>query len=154
MSFEFVIAAADSIPLPRDSSGEISTEYVGGSAVTETPAADVPAETGAGGWFGGLGVSGFLIYGAMIAALYFFLFRPQRKREKELRELQSSLKAGDNVLTSSGMYGVIASVGEDCFVIEFGTNKGVRIPVRKGDIIGVKAPGITPAKAVADNDKQ
>ena len=75
--------------------------------------------------------------------MYFFMFRPQRKREKEMKNLQSSLRVGDNIVTSSGMYGKIMDVGQDCFVVEFGTNRGVRIPIRKADVIGVKEPVLT-----------
>jgi len=85
----------------------------------------------------------YVFYIAVIAAMYFFMFRPQRKREKEMKNLQSSLRVGDNIVTSSGMYGKIMDVGQDCFVVEFGTNRGVRIPIRKADVIGVKEPVLT-----------
>ncbi len=80
-------------------------------------------------------------YVAIFGALYFFTIRPQRKREKEMKTLQASLKPGDNIITSSGFYGRIVDVYDDNFVVEFGTNKGVRIPIRKSEIIGIKEPG-------------
>ncbi len=91
-----------------------------------------------------------LIYGGLIFAMYWFLFRPQRKREKEMQAMQSAIKAGDNVITTSGFYGKVVEVGGDHFVIEFGTNKGIRIPVRKLDIAGVKSPD----NAVTHTDKE
>lgn len=136
-----------------------STVLVGGGgepAPTASAAADAVGAAGAagGGWFGDFGIQTILMYAALIAALWFFLFRPQRKREKEMKNMQAALKVGDSVLTSSGMFGVITAVGEDCFVVEFGTNKGVRIPIRKTDILGVKAPEMAPPKAAPENEKQ
>jgi len=114
-----------------------------------TTTAQAPAEgsSGGGGIMGGgaFGFTTILMYGGLIFALYFFMIRPQRKRDKDMKALQSAIGVGDNVVTSSGMYGVVTVVGEDCFVVEFGTNKGVRVPVRKADILGIKTPNINPA---------
>ncbi|MBF0846556.1 preprotein translocase subunit YajC, partial [Streptococcus danieliae] len=44
-------------------------------------------------------------------SMYFFIIRPQNKRNKELKLLQDSLKSGDNVVTFSGIYGEIVEVG-------------------------------------------
>jgi len=71
-----------------------------------------------------------IMFGGMFAAMYFFLIRPQRKRDRQQKEMQSALKVGDRVVTSSGMYGKIVSVGGDAFMIEFGDIRGIRIPVR------------------------
>ena len=120
----------------------------------EAPAATAAAVSGAaqavatadpaagGGMFGSMSI--LLIYAAIIGALYFFMFRPQRKRDKEAKQMQENLRTGDNVVTSAGFYGKIVDVGEDCFIVEFGANRGVRIPVRKSDISGVKEPKTTP----------
>lgn len=42
--------------------------------------------------------------------MYFMLFRPQQQRQKQLAKLMSSLKAGDRVVTSSGIVGTVISV--------------------------------------------
>ena len=85
----------------------------------------------------------YAVYAAIIFGFYFFAIRPQRKRDKALKTMQAELRVGDNVLTTGGMYGRIADIGQDCFVVEFGTNRGVRIPVRKQDVLGKKAPQLT-----------
>ena len=87
------------------------------------------------------------VWVAIIGVFYFFTIRPQSKRDKKLKEMQSSIKSGDNVLTTSGFYGKVADVGEDCFVIEFGTNRGIRIPVRKSDIVGIQTPKMSSSHA-------
>ena len=80
----------------------------------------------------------------MFVALYFFMIRPQRKRDKAQKEMQNALKVGDRIITTSGMYGKIVDVGSDAFMIEFGDNRGIRVPVRKTDVSGVKTPNMAP----------
>jgi preprotein translocase subunit YajC len=84
------------------------------------------------------------VYAVIIIGGYFLLMRPQRKREKKMKEMQAAIKTGDNVVTSGGFYGRVADVGEDCFIIEFGTSRGIRVPVQKSDVIGIKSPKTTP----------
>ena len=112
-----------------------------GDAVNTAAGAVEPA----GGLFGGGSMIGMiLIYAAIFVGAYFLLMRPQRKREKKMKEMQSALKVGDNVVTSGGFFGRIADVGEDCFIVEFGTNRGIRIPIQKSDVLGVRSPKTTP----------
>lgn len=102
----------------------------------------------------GLPLPAILLYAAMFAAMYFFLIRPQRKQAKAMKELQETLAIGENIITSNGMYGKIVGIGEDSFLIEFGENRGVRIWVRKSDVIGIKTPIITPLSADSIEDKK
>jgi len=123
------------------------------AAVTETTgevvgqAAAAPAPQGIGGMFAEMGPFVWIIWGAVIVGFYFLTIRPQRKRDKQMKEMQATMKVGDNVVTSGGWYGKIADVGHDCFIVEFGTNRGVRIPVRKSDVLGIATPQITQTKA-------
>ena len=121
----------------------------GGSDTAAAEAAQATsqaADTGIG--FGGMNsMAMILIWVAVIGIFYFISIRPQTKREKKLKEMQSSIKSGDNVLTTTGFFGKVADVGEDCFIIEFGTNRGVRIPVRKSDIVGIQTPKISQSHA-------
>ncbi len=71
------------------------------------------------------------LYAVLFGGIYFFLFRPQRKRENEIKVAQSKLATGDEVLLTGGVFGKIIDVGEDVFIVEIGLNKGVRIPVKK-----------------------
>lgn len=120
-----------------------------GGAAAE--AANGAQEAAAGGLFGGMG--GILIWVLMFAALYFFLIRPSRKRDKAQKEMQSALKVGDRVLTNAGFYGKIVDVGTDAFVIEFGENRGIRVPVQKGAVVGVRSPNMAPPGREALEDK-
>lgn len=57
-------------------------------------------------------------YVAMIAVFYFLMIKPQQKRAKIEKEFESNLKAGDRIITKSGIHGKIAEVGEGTIVIE------------------------------------
>jgi len=92
----------------------------------------------------------------MLVAFWFFMIRPQRKREKQMEEMQGSMKVGENVLTSAGFYGKIVSVGHDSFIVEFGGEgggRGVRVPVRKADVVAIKTPVMTPPPVETAADK-
>ena len=100
---------------------------------------------GGEGLFGAGGMGIMLVYaGVLIVAMYFLMFRGPRRREKKAKEMQAGLRTGDYVVVSGGMFGRIADVGEDCFIVEFGTNRGIRIPVLKSDVLGVREPKLTP----------
>jgi len=118
-----------------DPGNAAATTAAAGSS--DTAAAAPAAASG----LGGINTFGMLaIWVAIIAVFYFFTIRPQSRRDKKLKEMQSSINSGDNVLTTSGFFGKVADVGEDCFIVEFGTNRGIRIPVRKSDIVGIQSP--------------
>ncbi len=59
-----------------------------------------------------------LIYGAIFAAMYFLLIRPQRKKQKEEKKMRENLMVGDEVVTIGGIYGRVISLKEDTMVIE------------------------------------
>jgi preprotein translocase subunit YajC len=58
----------------------------------------------------------------MFAFMYFFIIRPQRKRQKEHQDLVSALSKGDEVVLTSGLLGKIVKVDENYVVIETGNN--------------------------------
>ena len=64
---------------------------------------------------------------------YFFMIRPQMKKQKELKNYRESLKKGDKVVTAGGVYGRISEVNERTVMLEIDQN--VRIKVDKGSIV-------------------
>lgn len=78
--------------------------------------------------------------------LYFMLIRPQKKQQKQLQAMLSTLSAGDSVLTSSGMYGVVIDVMDDIVIVEFGNNKNCRIPMKKSAITELEKPSTDKAE--------
>ena len=75
--------------------------------------------------------------------MYLFAIKPQKKREQQLKDIQDGIKEGDWVVTSSGLYGRVAEVYDQNVVVEFGLNKGIRIPVLKSEIYGNTEPNLT-----------
>ena len=69
----------------------------------------------------------------MFAAMYFLLIAPQRKKQKEHEKMLTTLKSGDEVITTGGVYGTIVTVKDDRFVIRVGENNA-RLEVGKGFI--------------------
>lgn len=63
----------------------------------------------------------FLIV-AMVAIMYFFMFRPQAKREKERKEMLGALKKGDRVMTNGGIFGTIVGLNEQTAVLRIDDN--------------------------------
>jgi preprotein translocase subunit YajC len=73
----------------------------------------------------------------MAAAIYFLMIKPQRKRQKEHQELLERIRAGEKVITSSGIYGQIESVSEDTVVLK--VESGATIRVAKSSVIAKQA---------------
>lgn len=59
----------------------------------------------------------------VLVVFYFILIRPQQKKGKEVREMRSSLKVGDEIITIGGIYGKIIKIKDDIITIEVGTDK-------------------------------
>ena len=69
---------------------------------------------------------------AMIAIFYFFMIRPQQKRQKDLQKAREAMKAGDKVVLAGGIYGRIKEIAETSMLIEIAD--GVRIRVDKASV--------------------
>ena len=69
---------------------------------------------------------------------YFVLYRPQKKEQKKMSAMLSTLAIGDCVLTNSGFYGIIIDITDDTVIVEFGNNKNCRIPMQKSAIAQVE----------------
>ena len=59
----------------------------------------------------------------MFAVLYFFMIRPQKKKQKEEAKMRDNLQPGDEIMTIGGFYGRVISVKEDSIVIETGADR-------------------------------
>jgi preprotein translocase subunit YajC len=72
----------------------------------------------------------------MFGAMYFLLIAPQRKKQKEHEKMMSSLKAGDEIITTGGVYGTITSVKDDRYIVRVGENNQ-KLEINKGFIHGL-----------------
>jgi preprotein translocase subunit YajC len=65
----------------------------------------------------------------IIAVFYFFMIRPQQKRQKEIKKQRESMQVGDKVVTSGGIYGKVKEIKDNAVIVEIAEN--VRIKVDK-----------------------
>ncbi|MFE7063045.1 preprotein translocase subunit YajC [Bacillus haimaensis] len=56
----------------------------------------------------------------MFAIFYFLLIRPQQKRQKQVREMQTNLQKGDKIVTIGGLHGIVDALDEDKIVLKTG----------------------------------
>ena len=85
-------------------------------------------------------VSIILVYVVIIGGMWFLLMRPQKKEQKRIQAMLSTMEVGDTVLTTSGFYGVIIDITDDDVIVEFGNNKNCRITMQKKAIAQVEKP--------------
>lgn len=80
-----------------------------------------------------MGGSGFLIMMiAIFAIMYFFMIRPQQKRQKEIRAFQNTLQEGTKVVTGGGIHGTVRRIDTETNIVEVEIARGVAISVDKG----------------------
>ena len=77
---------------------------------------DILLQLPAGG-AGGMGSTLFMLI-AIIAVFYFFMIRPQQKKQKELQKSREAMSTGDRVVTAGGIHGRIKEVGDTWFLVE------------------------------------
>ena len=99
----------------------------------------------------------------MFVGAYFLLIRPQRRRLREQNNLQAALVEGDEVITTSGMYGFITGFEGDIVWLEVDDNIQIRVAraavQRKVDTSSSSAddadkPGSTPIDDIADDSSE
>lgn len=66
----------------------------------------------------------FLIMGV---AMYFLLIRPQKRRQREQAALQSAIEIGDEIMTTSGLYGFVTGFDGDIAWVEIDNNVQIRV---------------------------
>lgn len=81
---------------------------------------------------GNAGVMNLVMIVALIAIFYFFMIRPQQKKQKEIKKFRDALNVGDRVITAGGIYGKIRGVKDTTIVLEIA--EGVRITIDKGSV--------------------
>ncbi|MDO5482189.1 MAG: preprotein translocase subunit YajC [Bacteroidaceae bacterium] len=83
----------------------------------------------AGAAQGGFDWSMIIMIIAMFVIVYFFMIRPQRKRQKEIENFRKSLTIGSKVITASGVYGTVKSLNEGQPFLTIEVSKGVTIQI-------------------------
>ncbi|GAB2477743.1 MAG: preprotein translocase subunit YajC [Cytophagales bacterium] len=82
---------------------------------------------------GGAGILGqVFLFGSIILIMYFFMIRPQQKKQKETKKFIEEIKKGDEVVTIGGIHGKVSSVEGDVVYIEL--DRGLKVKVEKSAI--------------------
>lgn len=63
----------------------------------------------------------------IIVVFYFFMIRPQVKRQKEMKNFRDSLAKGDKIVTTGGIYGKITAINENVITIDIGNNVTIKV---------------------------
>jgi preprotein translocase subunit YajC len=92
----------------------------------------------------------------MIAIFYFFLIRPQSKKQKEMEKMLAALKKGDKVVTIGGIHGVVSSTKEKTVILKVDDN--TKLEFTRSAIASVVNPEAEkkaePAKAKAETKSE
>ena len=75
---------------------------------------------------------------AIIAIMWFFMIRPQQKKQKEIQKFRNSLTVGQEVVTIGGLHGTIKSIADNTIVLKVAT--GVDLTFEKSAIVPVGTP--------------
>ena len=101
-------------------------------AVSVTDEATTATPGGAGDM-----VSMLLMMVVMVAVFYFLLIRPQRKKDKAVKNMLSNLKVGDRIWTIGGFYGTVAGLKDDTVTLTMGSLQNT-VVVKRSAIGGVE----------------
>lgn len=101
------------------------------SAIAEETTAAATEEVGEVNTVAAL-ISTFLPLVLIFVVFYFFLIRPQRKKDKQVKEMLNNLKAGDRVCTIGGIYGTIVGMKDDTVTLSVGRDNTNMVVARWG----------------------
>ena len=80
----------------------------------------------------------FLPVVIVLVLFYFFMVLPQKRENQKRAEMLKTMEVGDVVVTTCGFYGVLIDITEEDVIVEFGSNKNCRIPMKKSAIAEVE----------------
>jgi preprotein translocase subunit YajC len=89
-------------------------------------------------------MTNIILFGSIILIFYFMIIRPQQKRTKERQKLIDSMKKGDKVVTSGGMYGTIAGLDEKTVLVQIADN--VKVKLDRGSIATIISDSVPEIK--------
>ena len=81
---------------------------------------------------GGMGMILMLV--AMFAIMYFFMIRPQQKKQKELQNFRKSIEKGQEIVTAGGIYGVVREIDDVNNILVVEVANGVRLRIDRNSV--------------------
>ena len=97
-------------------------------------------------------IAQFLPFVVLIVVFYFFLIRPQRKRDKQERDMRNSIEIGDEISTIGGFIGRVVSIKDDVLVIESSSDR-TKLKIYRWAIRGKEAPATETVEAPKEAKK-
>lgn len=79
---------------------------------------------------------GFVPIIAIFVIFYFLLIRPQHKKQKDHQDMLNSLKEGDNILTSGGLYGTVVKIKDNVLTVQIAEN--IKVKIDRGYVATLK----------------
>jgi len=70
-------------------------------------------------------VTNLILFGAIAIIFYFFMIRPQQKKQKDYKRFREEIKKGDDVITIGGLHGKVFSIEDDKIILE--VDNGVKL---------------------------
>jgi preprotein translocase subunit YajC len=86
-----------------------------------------------------------LMFAAFGAIFYFLLIRPQSKKDKLQRQMLAALKKKDRVLTTGGLFGIVADLRDDELTLRISENPDVKVRVRRSSVVEVLGEAAEPS---------
>lgn len=100
---------------------------------------DAIAETGAAASQSADPLASLILPIGLVVLFYFFLIRPQSKRQKEQRQLIADLQKGEEVITSGGILGKITNINDDFITLEI--SKDISLKIQKNAVQTIMPKG-------------
>ena len=98
---------------------------------------------------GGMGMIIMLL--VMFAIMYFFMIRPQQKKQKEIQNFRNSIERGQQVVTAGGLYGTVKDIDDVNNILVIEVANGVRVRVDRNSVFDTAQPGDQAAATKGDN---
>jgi len=131
----FLIAQAAPVPVGAPGAAAPGVAPATGGTTGSTAAAGTAAKPAGGDLASQLQFP--LMMGVLLIAMYFLMFRPQQKREKERQKQLKALEKGDRVLTAGGIYGTVVGVKTEENVVIVKIADDVKVEVAISTLNGV-----------------
>jgi preprotein translocase subunit YajC len=125
MTFNFLQAAQAQAPAAQNAQAAPAAQQAATTTTAQTPGAESQQPEQPQGSM----MPMIIMLVAMFVIMYFFMIRPQKKRQKQIQEMRSRLGIGDEVILASGIRGKIKDTNPDKSYMTIEVSKGVCIDV-------------------------
>ncbi|MBR5395377.1 MAG: preprotein translocase subunit YajC [Bacteroidaceae bacterium] len=89
---------------------------------------------------GGGSMSFLLMMVIIFAIMWFFMIRPQQKRQKEIQNFRASITKGSQIVTAGGIYGTVKEIDETNNTLKVEVANGICVKVDRGSVFASPQP--------------